>query len=168
MPIKTSVALGALAALVIAGGAAATAAAQTAAPAAGPLILTVQPVALQFVSNTGPITGYPTAPLAPGDRILGQDRILQGGGPAGRDNESCTVSFNRDVLCQDIIILDGQGDVQASWTFRWPATGSRGPASFDGVIDGGTGSFGNAHGWFHAQALPDGDLQITATISADG
>ena len=167
MPIKTSVALGALAALVIAGGAAATAAAQTAAPAAGPLILTVQPAALQFFSNTGPITGWPTAPLVPGDRIVGQDRILQDGTPAGHDNEACTVSFNRDVLCQDILILDGQGDMQVGWTFRWPATGNQGPASFDGIIDGGTGSFRAAHGWFHAQALPGG-LKITATISGDG
>jgi hypothetical protein len=167
MPFKTSVALGALAALAVAGGAsAAAAAAQTAAPAAGPLTLTTQLTALQFFSNTGPITGWPTAPLVPGDRIVGQDRILQDGAPAGHDNEACTVSFNRDVLCQDILILDGQGDVQASWTFRWPDTGS--PASFDGIIDGGTGSFRAAHGWFHAQALPNGDQKITATINSDG
>jgi len=167
MQFKTSVALGALAALAVAGGAAAAASAQAAAPAAGTLTLTTQLTALQFFSNTGPITGWPTAPLVPGDRIVGQDRILQDGTPAGHDNEACTVSFNRDVLCQDILILDGQGDVQASWTFRWPATGNQGPASFDGIIDGGTGSFRAAHGWFHAQALPGG-LKITATINGDG
>jgi hypothetical protein len=167
MQFKTSVAVGALAALAVAGGAAAAATAQAAAPAA-PLTLTAQLTALQFFTSTGPITGLPTAPLVPGDRIIGQDRILQGGTPAGHDNEACTVSFNRDVLCQDIIILDGQGDVQASWTVRWPATGSQGPASFDAIVDGGTGSFRAAHGWFHAQALPGGDIKITATINGHG
>jgi hypothetical protein len=167
MQFKTSVAVGALAALAVAGGAAAAATAQAAAPAA-PLTLTAQLTALQFFTSTGPITGLPTAPLVPGDRIIGQDRILQGGTPAGHDNEACTVSFNRDVLCQDVIILDGQGDVQASWTVRWPATGSQGPASFDGIVEGGTGSFRAAHGWFHAQALPGGDIKITATINGHG
>jgi len=166
MLFKTSVALGALAAVAVAGGAAAAATARAEAPAAGPLTLTVHQGALQFVSNTGPITGFPTAPLVPGDRIIGQDTILQGGAPAGHDNEACTVSFNLDVLCQDIIILDGQGDLQASWTVRWPATGI--PASFDGIVEGGTGSFRAAHGWFHAQALPGGDTKITATINGDG
>jgi hypothetical protein len=167
MLFKTSVALGALAALAVAGGAAAAATAQAAAPAAGTLTVTSQLTDLQFFSNTGPITGWPTAPLVPGDRIVGQDRILRDGTLAGHDNEACTVSFNRDVLCQDILIFDGQGDLQASWTLRWPATGS--PASFDGIIDGGTGSFRAAHGWFHAQALPGGsDMKITATINGDG
>ena len=72
------------------------------------------------------------------------------------------------MLCQDIVILDGRGNVQASWSFRWPATGTGGPASFDGIIDGGTGAFADAHGTFHAQALPHGDLQITATIGNGG
>ena len=84
----------------------------------------------------------------------------------GHDNEACTVSFGCDVLCQDIVILSGQGDLQTSWTFQWPATGTRGPASFDGVIDGGTAQFAAAHGTFHAAALPDGDIQITAMIDA--
>ena len=168
MPFKTSVALGALAALAVAGGASAAAAAQAATPATGTLTVTTQLTALQFFSNTGPITGWPTAPLVPGDRIVGQDRILQDGTPAGHDNEACTVSFDRDVLCQDILILDGQGDMQVSWTFRWPATGNQGPASFDGIIDGGTGSFRAAHGWFHAQARPGGDLKITAIMNGDG
>ena len=61
---------------------------------------------------------------------------MQIGRTVGHDNEACTVSFDRDVLCQDIVILDGRGDLQASWTVQWPAAGI--PASFDGVIDGGT------------------------------
>ena len=166
MHIRTRVATGALAALAVAGCAAGTAAAQTTPPAAGRLTFVSQLTAIQFFTASGPITGFPTTPLVPGDRIIGQDRILQHGKPAGRDNESCTVSFGRDVLCQDIIILPSQGDLQASWTIRWPATGTRGPASFDGVIDGGTARFAAAHGTFHAATLPDGDMQVTAEIGA--
>jgi hypothetical protein len=166
MHIRTRIAAGALAALAAAGAVAGTAAAQAAPSAPGQLTLASQLTAIQFFTASGPITGFPTRPLVPGDRIIGQDRILQQGRPAGHDNETCTVSFNRDVLCQDIIILDGQGDLQASWTVHWPATGTRGPASFDGVIDGGTAHFAAAHGTFHAAMLPGGSIQITATIGA--
>jgi hypothetical protein len=165
MHIRTRAALTALAAIAVAGGSAAAAAAQ-APHAPGQLALASQLTAIQFFTASGPITGFPTTPLMPGDRIIGQDRILQNGKPAGHDNEACTVSFGRDVLCQDIIILTGQGDLQASWTIQWPATGTRGPASFDGIIDGGTARFAAAHGTFHAATLPDGDLQITAAIDA--
>lgn len=164
MQIRTRVAAGALAALAVAGTAAA--AAQAAPRTPGQLTFASQLTAIQFFTASGPITGFPTTPLVPGDRIIGQDRILQHGRPAGHDNEACTVSFGRDVLCQDIIILTGQGDLQASWTFQWPATGTRGPASFDGVIDGGTAHFAAAHGTFHAATLPDGDMQLTAEIGA--
>jgi hypothetical protein len=166
MHTPTRILTAALAAAALAAGAAGVAAARASAHTPGQLTFDLQPAALQVFSNAGPITGYPTGPLAPGDRIIGQDRVLQDGVPAGHDNEVCTVAFTRDVACQDIVIFDGRGDVQASWTFRWPATGSRGPASFDGIIGGGTGTFRDAHGAFHAQALPDGDLQITATIGA--
>jgi hypothetical protein len=165
MHIRTRAALAALAAIAVAGGSAAAAAAQ-APHVPGQLALASQLTAIQFFTASGPITGFPTTPLMPGDRIIGQDRILQNGKPAGRDNEACTVSFGRDVLCQDIIILTGQGDLQASWTIQWPATGTRGPASFDGIIDGGPARFAAAHGTFHAATLPDGDLQITAAIDA--
>ena len=164
MQVRTRVAAGALAALAVAGTAAA--AAQAAPRAPGQLTFASQLTAIQFFTASGPITGFPTTPLVPGDRIIGQDRILQHGRPAGHDNEACTVSFGRDVLCQDVIILTGQGDLQASWTFQWPATGTRGPASFDGVIDGGTAHFAAAHGTFHAATLPDGDMQLTAEIGA--
>jgi len=164
MQIRTRVAAGALAALAVAGTPAA--AAQAAPRTPGQLTFASQLTAIQFFTASGPITGFPTTPLVPGDRIIGQDRILQHGRPAGHDNEACTVSFGRDVLCQDFIILTGQGDLQASWTFQWPATGTRGPASFDGVIDGGTAHFAAAHGTFHAATLPDGDMQLTAEIGA--
>ena len=164
MHIRTRILTGALAAVALAGGAAGVAAARASAGTPEQLTFDLQPAALRFFTSTGPITGFPTGPLAPGDRVIGQERLLQDGIPAGHDNEVCTVAFARDVVCQDIVIFDGRGDVQASWSFRWPATGNRGPASFDGIIGGGTGVFRDAHGAFHAQALPDGDLRITATI----
>jgi hypothetical protein len=166
MHIRTRVEAVTLAALALAGCAAGTAAARAAPHAPGQLTFTSQLTAIQFLTASGPITGFPTTPLVAGDRIIGQDRILQHGKPSGHDNEICTVSFGRDVLCQDIIILTGQGDLQASWTIQWPATGTRGPASFDGVIDGGIAHFAAAHGTFHAATLPDGDMQITAEIDA--
>jgi hypothetical protein len=166
MRIRTGIAAGALAALAAAGLAAGTAAAQATPHSPGQLTFVSKLTAIQFFTASGPITGFPTKPLVPGDRIIGQDRILQHNRAAGRDNEACTVSFGRDVLCQDIVILNGQGDLQVSWTIRWPAHGPRGPVSFDGVIDGGTARFAAAHGTFHAATLPDGDMQITAKIDA--
>jgi hypothetical protein len=166
MHIRTRVAAGAVAALAVAGAAAGTAAAQADPQAPGQLTFVSQLTAIQFFTASGPIIGFPTSPLVPGDRIIGQDRILQDGRPAGHDNEACTVSFGRDVLCQDIVILTGQGHLQASWTVQWPATGTRGPANFDGVIDGPTAHFAAAHGTFHAATLPDGDMQITAMTGA--
>ena len=166
MHTRTRVAAGALAAIAVAGCAVGTAAAQATPRTPGQLTFASQLTAIRFFTASGPITGFPTTPLVPGDRIIGQDRILQGGRPAGHDNEACTVSFGRDVLCQDIIILTGQGDLQASWTFQWPTTGTRGPGSFDGVIDGGTAHFAAAHGTFHAATLRDGATQITAEIDA--
>ena len=165
MSTRTRVLAGVLTAAALAGAAAAAATAQASTHPTGQLTFDLQRTALQFFTSTGPITGFPTRPLAPGDRIAGQDRLLQGGVPAGHDDEVCTVGFSRDVLCQAIAIIDGHGDLQASWSFRWPATGTQGPASFDGIIDGGTGRFRAAHGWFHARALPGGDLQVTATIN---
>ena len=166
MQIRTRVAAGTLATLAVAGCAAGTAAAQATPHAPGQLTFASQLTAIRFFTASGPITGFPTTPLVPGDRIIGQDRILQHGRPVGHDNEACAVSFGRDVLCQDFIILTGQGDLQASWAFQWPATGTRGPASFDGVIDGGTAHFAAAHGTFHAATLADGDMQLTAEIGA--
>ena len=49
------------------------------------------------------------------------------------------------------------------------AAAARPSAPTPGLLsfDGGTGRFGAAHGWFHAHALPNGDLHITAIINGD-
>jgi hypothetical protein len=168
MNVRTRIGLGAAAAIIVAGGAAgaATATAQASSQTQGQLTFTVQPADLEFFGNSGPIGPYPTSPLVPGDRIVGQDSILQGGKLVGHDNEECTVSFNGDVLCQDIFRLDGQGDVQASWALQWPANGGA-PATYEGIIEGGTGRFSTAHGTFHASALAGGGVLVTATVAAD-
>jgi hypothetical protein len=160
MSTRTRAVLGFIAALTAVGG---IVTAQASAHAPDRLSFVSQLTNIEFFTSTGPITGFPTTPLVPGDRIIGQDRIERDGQPVGHDNEACTVSFGRDVLCQDIVILDGRGDLQDSWTFQWPATGT--PTSFDGVIDGGTGQFALAHGTFHAAALPGGAIQVTAEIN---
>ena len=164
MHVRTRILAGVLTAAALAGGAAGAAAAQASAGPPGQLTFDLQLTALQFFTSTGPISGFPAGPLAPGDRVIGQDLLLQDGSPVGHGDEVCTVGFAREVVCQDIVVFDGRGDVQASWSVRWPATGNRGPARFDGIIDGGTGAFRDAHGDYHAQALPNGDLQITATL----
>jgi hypothetical protein len=165
---RTRILTAALAAVALAGGAAGVAAAQASGSAPTPRQLTVvlQGTALAFFGSSGPIP-FPTKtnPLVPGDRVIGQDRILQGGRLVGHDNEACTVAFTSDVLCQDIAVT-GRGDLQTSWTFRWPA-GTRGPASFNGIIDGGTGTFAAARGTFHAQNQPNGE-RLTFTFTSGG
>jgi hypothetical protein len=172
---RTRILTAALAAAALAGGAAAaqasasppTTQASASAPAPRQLTVLLQRTALRFFGNGGPIP-FPTKtkPLVPGDRVIGQGRVLQGGRLVGRDNEACTIAFTRDVLCHDIAVLPGRGDLQTSWTFRWPATGQP-PASFDGIIDGGTGAFAAADGTFHAQNQPNGE-RLTLTIGSDG
>jgi hypothetical protein len=160
MSIPTRLLLGTVATLTITGAVVAT---QASAHSPSRLSFTSHLTALQFFTDTGPVTGPLTAPLVPGDRIVGRDTVVQGGQPVGHDNEICTVSFDRDVLCQDIVILDGRGDLQASWTVQWPA-GPGSPSSFDGIISGGTAEFQSSHGSFHATALPDGGIDITADL----
>jgi hypothetical protein len=119
---------------------------------------------LEFVTGSG-ASPYPTGPLAPGDRIIGRDDILRGHSVIGSDYEACTVTFGLNVLCEDMVSLTGRGDLHVTWTFQWPsAPGSTGPTAWDGVVDGGTGAFGDAHGSFHAAALTGGDISITADI----
>lgn len=113
---------------------------------------------IEFITTAGATSTFPTGPLAPGDRVLGRDNLLQGGSVAGYDNEVCTVTFAGNVLCDDILTLSNRGQVHVSWSFRWPAT------TYDGVVDGGTAEFRGVSGDFHAVAQPDGDVQITADV----
>jgi hypothetical protein len=117
-----------------------------------------------FVTPSGTSSQYPTGPLVPGDRVLGRDDLKQQGSDIGSDYEVCTVSFNRNVLCDDMVTITNVGQLHITWMFQWPATGPAGPSSWSGVVDGGTGAYENAIGSYQAQALPNGDL-ITAHIT---
>jgi len=44
------------------------------------------------------------------------------------------------------------------------STGSSGPSSFDGIVDGGTLPFQSAHGSFHAAVMSNGDLEVIGEI----
>ncbi|HKA03217.1 MAG TPA: hypothetical protein VKD67_02780 [Acidimicrobiales bacterium] len=129
------------------------------------LSFVIHPTALAFITPTGESSSVPAGPLAPGSRVLGSDDLLIGGVVAGHDNEVCTVSFELNVLCDDMLSFSGTGDVHATWTFQWPTDGSAGPATFDGVVAGGTGAYRGAVGAFHAVALPNRDVQITGSFS---
>ncbi len=153
--------------LLIGVGAGCSAAAASSGVASGPAHLSIlaHPTHLDFVTSSGASSQPPHGPLAVGDRVLGSDSLLQAGAVVGHDDEVCTVTFDRYVVCDDILSLRTQGDVRVSWTFQWPAVGTSGPSTYDGVIEGGTGSYRNARGDFHAEALPSRDVHFTATIT---
>jgi hypothetical protein len=124
----------------------------------------LHPTDFEFVTPAGASPTFPIAPLAVGDRVVGRDAIMQSGRRAGTDYEVCTISFDLHALCDDTLNIDGKGDLHASWILQWPRTGTAGPKSFDGIIDGGAAAYQNATGDFHAVALAGHDLRITATL----
>jgi hypothetical protein len=97
--------------------------------------------------------------------VVGTDQILQDGTPSGTDIEVCTVGFGLRVLCDDVVTLQGEGNLHASWSYVWPTNSTTGPASFDGTIDGGTLHYAGASGTFHAVSQTDHDLVLTASIT---
>jgi hypothetical protein len=99
------------------------------------LSLVVHPTQIEFVSAAGVTSQFPTGPLSTGDRVVGQDNLLQGGRVVGADLEVCTVAFDLHVLCEDMLSFQGRGDLHAIWTFQWPASGTFGPPAFDGADD---------------------------------
>ena len=97
MLTRTRIALGALATLAVAGGTAGAAAARASAPAPGQLTFVSQLTAIKFFSNHGPIIGFPKKSLVPGDRIIGQDGILQHGKLAGHGSFHAATLHNGDL-----------------------------------------------------------------------
>jgi hypothetical protein len=120
---------------------------------------------LAFVTAAGTSNQLPTSPLSTGDRVVGQDALTEGASSVGHDLETCTVGFRLQVLCQDILTLTNRGDVLVSWQFTWGSSGQP-PATFDGVVIGGTGIYRGVRGDFNAVDLPDHDVRITASLSA--
>jgi hypothetical protein len=125
----------------------------------------VHPTQLEFLSTPGASSQPPHGPLAVGDRVLGEDDLLQAGAVIGHDDEVCTFTFDRHVLCDDMLSFFNQGDLHVTWAFQWPASGTSGPSTFEGIVEGGTGAYRNARGGFRAVTLVNRDLQITAIIS---
>ena len=121
------------------------------------LSFVVQNRGTEFVTAAGSTNVFPGR-LQTGDRIFSRDSLLQGARSIGYDNELCTVTFDNHELCQVMLVLPGEGQIQASWLWiRWPS-------SFSGVIDGGTGAFAHSAGQFTATVLRNGVLRITATL----
>jgi len=126
----------------------------------------IHPTQLLFISPSGATSAYPTGPLPAGSRVLGYDTDSQNGRVVGQDFEVCTVSFNLNALCDDMVEFAGQqGNLRVSWTFQWPSTGTTGPQHFDGVVMGGTGSYRNAQGAFHAVAIANNSLRLVAVLT---
>jgi hypothetical protein len=120
---------------------------------------------IEFLTASGATTGYPRTPLVTGDRVVGRDQLLQSGSAVGHDDEICTVGFDNEVVCDDVLALTNRGDLHVAWMFQWPSTGNGGPKTFDGVVDGGTSQYRNARGSFHATALTNGGVHIAVTIN---
>jgi hypothetical protein len=121
---------------------------------------------LTFITAAAGAVLFPTGALSPGDLMVVSDDLLQCGGTIGYDNGLYTMTYAANVLCDFAVTLTNQGEVHVSYTFQWPpSANSAGPSAFDGVIDGGTLAFQDAHGSFHAVALLNGQYQFTATIA---
>ena len=127
------------------------------------LSFVVQNRGTQFVTAAGS-TGVFPGRLQTGDRIFTRDSLLHGASSIGYDNELCTVTFDNNDLCQTILVLPGEGELQASWLWIDRNASAYGPRHFSGVIDGGTGTFANAKGQFIASLLPSGTLEFAATL----
>jgi hypothetical protein len=111
----------------------------------------------EFLTAAGSSSVFPGR-LQPGDRILSRDTFLQGSHSVGYDDEVCTMTVDNHFLCQIMVVLPGQGQVQASWLLlQWPD-------GYTGVINGGTGHFANAAGTFTYTPQPNGTAKITIKL----
>ena len=135
------------------------------APPPKTLVVDSRPTELMFISPSGTTTALPTGPLAIGSRVLGQNLDYERKSLVGTDFEQCTVTFNLNALCDDMLEFRDGSDIRVSWTFRWPASGSSGPKSFDGVILGGTRAWRGAYGDFHAIAIANNGVRLIAHVS---
>jgi hypothetical protein len=152
-----------LAIAVAAAGAAVFVATAQGARTSSTLNLVVQSDGHEYLTAAGSSSAFPGR-LQTGDRILGRDKLLQGGQTVGYDNELCTVTFDNNDLCQTILVLPGKGQIEATWLWVDRNASLSGPSHFTGTIDGGTGTFARAKGQFSASVLPNGTLEISAAV----
>jgi hypothetical protein len=145
--------------LTLAVGAAVAALFVATARGAGPSTLSFAPQnqGREYLTAAGSSSVFPGR-LQPGDRILSRDSLLQGGHSVGYADEVCTTTVDNHFLCQVMVVLPGQGQVQASWLLlHWPD-------GYTGVIDGGTGHFANARGTFTYSPEPNGTAKIAVRL----
>ena len=119
---------------------------------------------IEFVTASGSSNSFPGR-LVTGDRIFARDSLLRAGTQIGYDNEVCTVTFDGNDLCHVAAVIKGKGSIQITWLWIGRNLSQNGPARFAGVIEGGTGAYAKATGQFTASALPNGELQINASIN---
>jgi hypothetical protein len=127
------------------------------------LTLRLQPTEHAFVTQSGTTSTFPGY-LGPGARALSRDALLSGSTVVGYDNELCTAVLDSNDYCEVTLVLSGKGQIQASWLWIGRNGSLYGPPSFSGVIVGGTGAYASAHGQFDANVLPNGQLQLSATL----
>jgi hypothetical protein len=158
-PLLALLALAGLAGSALAGCSASEAAASNASkPTTRTISFLAQTTDRLFLTESGASSQYPSRPLAPGDRVIDHENISENGTKVGNAYELCTVSLGLYVLCDYEVDFGNAGTIRASWTFQWPASGTAGPPSWSGVVEGGTGLYRNAIGEFHVNAQPNGDL----------
>jgi hypothetical protein len=134
------------------------------AKASSTLNVVIKSAGHEYLTAAGSSSVFPGR-LQTGDRVLGRDTVMQGARTVGYDNELCTVTFDDNDLCQTILVLPGQGQIEVSWLWVDRNASLLGPAQFSGLIDGGTGTFANAKGQFRASVLPNGTLKIAARLT---
>jgi hypothetical protein len=119
---------------------------------------------MAFVSDTGKVSfHYPGGALVTGDRIFVTGEDFIGGKVAGFDNEACTVTFNGNDLCHDVVVLTGRGDIGLTYLLIDRNHSAAGPRRWSGIIDG-TGEFQNVHGSFQAIVLENGAVKVTLPL----
>jgi hypothetical protein len=115
---------------------------------------------VEFITSGG-ASLVPSLPFVPGDRLVERADLTENGAPVGFENAACTVTFNDNVVCDEIWAFTNKGDLQLSTLVRGAAGPSGPPAVADLIVEGGTFAFRNAHGSAHAVRLPNGDQATT-------
>jgi hypothetical protein len=119
---------------------------------------------IEYVTSTGTSSTFP-GQLNLGDRIFGRDALTSGGKTIGYDNGICTVTYDRNVLCDYVEVFQGKGDLSVSWLWVDRTGSVYGPKHFSGIITGGSGAYQGAHGAFDATVETSGKLAVSGTTA---
>jgi hypothetical protein len=141
--------VGAVAALVLAGGTLVVATAGQAG-AQVEMTLTATQTNFEYIPAGGQPTTNPSNNLVPstGDEIIVRESLTEGSTVVGYDNVVCTDTFNDNALCDAVFAISGKGDLHGTALIRGDF-GANPPTVFDGSIDGGTFAYAHASGMVH-------------------